>query len=205
MIRVYGSLLSRARIVMAVLEQLELDYELVEVPTLGPKSRSPEYRALNPTGKVPTLVDGDLVLWETQAILFYLARKYGENKLWVDDIATEADLYRWSLFVSNQIEAPALEMMLAVRLAKEDGADQAVIDKAASVVQRHLPVLESHLQDHPYLAGNKLTVADFHGAAVLSWPKLAGFDYTPYPAIARWLTAVLGLPAQKAIQRWQNN
>lgn len=209
MIRVYGSLVSRARIVMAVLEQLELDYQLIDIPTRGAESRSPEYRALNPTGKVPTLVDGELVLWETQAILFYLARQYGDNGLWVDDIAAEADLYRWSLFISNQLEAPALDMMLAVRLARDGVPDQTVIDQAAGIVRRHLPVLEYHLQERQYLAGNapegKLTVADFHGAAVLSWAKLAGFDYTPYPAISRWLKSVMALPAQKAIQRWQNS
>lgn len=210
MIRVYGSLVSRARPVMAVLEHLNLDYELVEIATRSADSRSPEYRALNPTGKVPTLMDGDVVLWETQAILFYLGRQYGEGVLWVDSVAEEADLLRWSLFISNQLESAALDMMLAVRQAPDSGPDQNAIDDAQNTLNAYLPVLEEHLQARDFLAGQStekgcLTVADFYAAMVLSWPKLAGFDYSTYPAIARWLTSILGLPAQKAMQRWQNS
>lgn len=199
MIKVYGGLYSRASMVMCVLETLGLEYENIPMLPRSEATQSEEYRALNPTGKLPTLVDGDLVLWESQAILFYLARKYGDAELWVDTIEQEADLYRWSLFISNQLEVPALDMLLALKYAQGE-PDQAFIDLQAQTLTRFLPVLENHLQGKDYLVSGKLTVADFHGASVMSWPKAAGFDYQPYPAIERWLNRITALPAQEKVR-----
>ncbi|WP_019619939.1 glutathione S-transferase family protein [Amphritea japonica] len=199
MIKVYGGVYSRASMVMCVLETLGLEYENIPMQPRSEATQSDEYRAINPTGKLPSLVDGDLVLWESQAILFYLARKYGNGELWVDTLEKEADLYRWSLFISNQIEVPALEMLLAIKYAQGE-PDQAVIDHQAQILARFLPVLESHLQGKEYLVADKLTVADFHGAAVLSWPKVAGFDLKAYPAINSWLSRILTLPVQKKVR-----
>lgn len=199
MIKVYGGVYSRASMVMCVLETLGLTYESIPMLPRSEATQSKEYRALNPTGKLPTLVDGDLVLWESQAILFYLARKYGDGALWVDTLEQEADLYRWSLFISNQIEVPALDMLLTVKYAQGE-PDQSVIDTQAKMLARFLPVLEAHLQGQEYLVSGKLTVADFHGASVMAWPKVAGFDYTPYPAIDGWLRRILALPVQKKVR-----
>lgn len=199
MIKVYGGIYSRASMVMCVLETLGLEYENIPMLPRSEATQSEEYRALNPTGKLPTLVDGDLVLWESQAILFYLARKYGDATLWVDTLEQEADLYRWSLFISNQLEAPALDMLLAVKYAQGE-PEQSVIDTQAQTLARFLPVLENHLQGEEYLVSGKLTVADFHGASVMSWPKVAGFDYTPYPAVESWLRRILALPVQKKVR-----
>ena len=198
-IKVYGGVYSRASMVMCVLETLGIAYENIPMAPRSEPTRTPEYLALNPTGKLPALVDGDLVLWESQAILFYLARKYGDGLLWVDTLEQEADLYRWSLFISNQIEVPALDMLLAIKYA-EGEPDQTKIAALGKILERFLPVLEQHLQGKNYLVENKLTVADFHGAAVLAWPKLAGFDYSGYPAVKGWLSRILALPEQKLVR-----
>jgi glutathione S-transferase len=200
MITVYGGVYSRANMVMCVLETLGVAYQNVPMAPRSEPTRTPEYLALNPTGKLPTLVDGELVLWESQAILFYLARKYGDGLLWVDTLEQEADLYRWSLFISNQIEVPALDMLLAVKYA--DGEpDESFIDVQRQAIMRFLPVLESHLQDKEYLVAGKLTVADFHGATVLSWPEVAGFDYADYPAVKRWVSRIQALPVQETVRQ----
>ena len=202
MIKVYGSAFSRGSMVMCVLETLGVEYENFAFNPRSEGTQTDDYRQLNPTGKVPTLEDGDLVLWESQAILFYLARKYGDGLLWVDTLEQEADLYRWSLFISNQIEAPALDMLIAVKYAPQGEApDQDKIAGLSAILERFLPVLEEHLQGKEYLVSDKLTVADFHGAQVLSWPKLAGFDYSRYPAVEGWLRGILSLPVQKAVRQ----
>ncbi|MBR9866205.1 MAG: glutathione S-transferase family protein [Oceanospirillales bacterium] len=200
MIKVYGGVYSRANMVMCVLETLGIAYENIPMAPRSESTRSPEYLALNPTGKLPTLVDGDLVLWESQAILFYLARKYGDGLLWVDTLEQEADLYRWSLFISNQLEVPALDMLLAVKYAQGE-PDQSFLAAQTQILERFLPVLEVHLQNSEYLAGGKLTVADFHGAAVISWPKVAGFDYSTYPAVDRWVSRIQALPVQEKVRQ----
>jgi len=200
MIKVYGGVYSRASMVMCVLETLGIAYENTPMAPRSEPTRTPEYLALNPTGKLPALVDGDLVLWESQAILFYLARKYGDGLLWVDTLEQEADLYRWSLFISNQLEVPALDMLLAVKYAQGE-PDHSFIAAQQQILERFLPVLEVHLRDREYLAGGKLTVADFHGAAVIAWPKAAGFDYSAYPAIDRWVSRIQALPAQDKVRQ----
>lgn len=198
MIKVYGGVFSRAGMVMCALEALGVPFENVSMAPGSPETRHPEYLALNPMGKVPTIQDGDLVLWETQAILFYLASRYGDNLLWADTPARVAEIQRWSLFVSNQLEAAALEMLIQAKYS--DGSpDQAVIDKAGVTFDRFLPVLESHLADKPWLAEGKMTVADIHGALVLAWGKLAGFDYSRYPAVNSWIKRVLTSDPQQRV------
>ncbi|MET4000192.1 glutathione S-transferase family protein [Marinobacterium sp. MBR-109] len=198
MIKVYGSVFSRAGMVMLALEELGLEYEAVDMLPRSEQTQSSEYRALNPTGKIPTLVDGDLVLFETQAILFYLARKYGNGRLWGTTPEEEADILRWSLFVSNQMEVPALDMLIQFKFNK-DNPDQSVIERASSELNRFLPTLEQQLQEREWVSGDHFTIADIHGAMVLSWPKLGGFDYSAYPEVHRWIKSVLSHPAQKTL------
>ncbi|MGD9860600.1 MAG: glutathione S-transferase family protein [Marinobacterium sp.] len=198
MIKVYGSVFSRAGMVMLALEELGLEYEAVDMLPRSEQTQSSEYRALNPTGKIPTLVDGDLVLFETQAILFYLARKYGNGRLWGTTPEEEADILRWSLFVSNQMEVPALDILIQFKFNK-DNPDQSVIERASGELNRFLPTLEQQLQGREWISGDHFTIADIHGAMVLSWPKLGGFDYSVYPQVHRWIKSVLSHPAQKKL------
>jgi glutathione S-transferase len=195
MLKVYGSVLSRAGMVMVTLETLELEYELITIGTRSEASKATEYRQINPTGKVPTLQDGEFFLFETQAILYYLVRKYGKGRLWADSIEEEADILRWSLFISNQLEASALDMLLQFKGTLQDSN---AFDKASATLERFLPALEAQLEGKDYLVGDK-TIADIHGAMVLSWPKIAGFDYSPYPNVAAWVRRILSSPENKKV------
>ncbi len=198
MIKVYGSVFSRAGMVMLALEELGLEYEAVDMLPRSEQTASEEYRALNPTGKIPTLVDGDLVLFETQAILYYLARQYGKGRLWADTPAAEADILRWSLYISNQMEVPALDMLIQFKFS-QGNPDQAVIERATAELERFLPLLEQQLSGREWISGDHFTIADIHGAMVLSWPKLAGFDYSAWPEVHRWIKSVLSHPAQERL------
>ena len=198
MIKVYGNVYSRAGMVMLALEELGLEYELVEVQQRSEAARSDEYRRLNPTGKIPTLVDGELVLFETQAILFYLARKYGQGRLWGRTPEEEADILRWSLFVSNQLEVPALALLLQFK-QNSSNPDMQAVERATDELNRFLPVLEQQLRGQEWISGERMTIADIHGATVLSWAKLGGFDYSRYPEVHRWIKSILSHPAQKKL------
>ncbi|MCV6588603.1 MAG: glutathione S-transferase family protein [Marinobacterium sp.] len=198
MIRVYGGIFSRAGMVMCALEALGVEYENIDMAPRSAQTSSPEYRALNPMGKVPTLQDGDLTLWETQAILFYLAASYGDNLLWADTPAKVAEIQRWSLFIGNQLEAAALQMLIQVKYS-DGNPDQAAIDQASQTLEAFLPVLEQHLTGKEWLAEDKMTVADIHGGLVLAWGKLAGFDYSRYPAVNNWIKRLLNCDAQQTL------
>ncbi len=197
MLKVYGTVQSRAAMVLVALEMLGLPYEHIDIATRSEASQSDEYRQLNPTGKVPTLQDGEFVLFETQAILFYLARKYGKGTLWVTTPEEEADLWRWSLYISNQLEVPALDLLLQTKYAGGN-PDLIVIEKAKQAMQRFLPLLEEQLKGKDYLT-DVLTVADIHGATVIGWAKVAGFDFTPYPNVHSWVHRIANTPESKKV------
>lgn len=198
MIKLYGGVYSRGAMVMFALEALGLEYEFEDMTARCAASQTEQYRELNPTGKIPTLVDDELVLWESQAILFYLAQKYGDNKLWADSAEAVAEIYRWSLFISNQLEAVSLDMLLQFKFNKNQ-PDTEVIAQAEKELSRFLPVLDQHLDGREFLAADHLTVADMHGAQILSWPKLAGFDYSAYPNVHSWIKRMLAHPAHKRV------
>ncbi len=199
MIKVYGNVYSRAGIVMCALETLGLEYEYIPYLPKGAEIKSDEYLALNPAGKVPTLVDGDLVLWETQAILFYLADAYGNGQLWGDTAKERADVYRWAFFVSNQLEAFALDLFVQHKFVPEEQRDAAIIARANLELEKNLPILNQQLEGRAYLLGDKPTVADIHGASILSWVKLVGFDMKRYPNIDTWIKRQIKSEAQQKV------
>lgn len=204
MIKVYGGVFSRGSMVMCALETLGVEYEMVSMTARDENTKAAEYRALNPTGKIPTIVDGDLVLFETQAILFYLAQKYGNNTLWADTPEEVAEIYRWSLYVSNQMEVPALELLLQFKYNPNGNGEAEKIDAATAELERFLPVLEMHLEGREFVACDKRTVADIHGASVLAWAKLAGFDYDRYPNTHAWIKRQLKSEAAQRVMAKAN-
>jgi len=199
MIKVYGGVFSRGSMVMCALETLGIEYEMVSMSARDPNTQTAEYRALNPTGKLPTIVDGDLVLFETQAILFYLAQKYGNNLLWADTAEEVAEIYRWSLYVSNQMEVPSLNLLLQMKYSPDGKGDPAKISEANAELDRFLPILEQRLEGREFVACDKRTVADIHGASVLAWAKLSGFDYDRYPNVHAWIKRQLKSEAAQRV------
>lgn len=199
MIKVYGSVYSRASMVMCVLETLGLEYENIPHLPKGKEIKQDDYLTLNPNGKVPTLVDGDLVLWETQAIMFYLVDKYGNGQLWSDNAEGRADIYRWSLFVSNQLELFALDLFIQHKFVPEELRDEAVILRAQAELDKHLPILNAHLEGREFISGTERTVADIHGATILSWAKLVGYDFKQFPNVDAWIKRQIKSEAQQKV------
>jgi glutathione S-transferase len=199
MIKVYGSVYSRACMVMCVLETLGVEYENIPHLPRGAEIKEDAYLTINPAGKVPTLIDGDLVLWETQAIMFYLVDKYGKGELWGNSPEEIADIYRWSLFISNQLEGFALDLFSQYKFFKEENRDPAIIARANSEMDRFMPILESHLEGKEFVSGGKRTVADIHGATILSWAKLVGYDYKRFPNVDAWIKRQIKSDAQQKV------
>ncbi|HWO13666.1 MAG TPA: glutathione S-transferase N-terminal domain-containing protein, partial [Polyangiaceae bacterium] len=88
------------------LRELDIPCELVTVNLLAGENRDPEFLRLNPAGKLPVLVDGDVVLTESVAIVLYLAEKYPHKGLIPTDLAERAQVYRWLLFTATELEQP---------------------------------------------------------------------------------------------------
>jgi glutathione S-transferase/SAM-dependent methyltransferase len=150
-------------------------------------NRSPEYLALNPMGKVPTLTDGDLVLWESSAILCYLARTSG-GPLWPEEPRAQADLLRWMFFGASHLD-PHFTTLVVERLFKAtrgEAADQALCASAERSLARFLPVVEQQLSGQGHLTG-QFGLADITLGCTLDLSPMLGYDLGPWPGVRAWL------------------
>ena len=162
------------------------------------QQRTPEYLALNPTGRTPTLVDGDLVLWESTAIMHYLANQK-PNSLWPNNARARADIMRWQSWQLQHWSKEACEPLVFQRLVKKllnlGPPDAAVVEKGAECLHREARVLDAHLAKQPYLTGTELTLADISVAASIAYSKEAAMPLEPYRHIQDWFARVSALPA----------
>lgn len=165
--KLYGFPPTRTIRVLWMLQELDVDFEYVQVdPTKG-EHRLPEFLAMNPAGKLPVLVDDDFVLTESVAIVLYLAEKYPEKGLLPADLRARAEVYRWLLFTATELEQPIWRIArhthqypIEKRLPAEiPNARQDFLDMAA--------VMEKHLETRSVLVGENETVADFVAAYTL--------------------------------------
>jgi glutathione S-transferase len=173
-----------------------LDLELVDL-TKGAQ-RSPAYLAINPTGRTPTLVDGDFTLWESNAILQYVAGKTA-NPLWPDDARKRADISRWMCWQLAHFGSEACGPLTFQRLVKKllnlGAPDDAIVAAALQAFNRDATMLEGHLGKQQYLVGNALTLADFSVAASLCYAAQAEMPLARYPHLQAWFGRVSSLPA----------
>jgi len=174
---------------------ITLDYEHVDL--LKGASRTPAYLAINPTGRTPSLVDGDFKLGESNAIMQYIAGQK-PNSLWPNDARTRADIMRWQSWQLAHWGAEGCDPLLFNRLVKKlanlGAADEPEIAKAVQCFNRDAAALEAHLAKQPYLVGNDVTLADFSVAAPLFHAQAADFPLAPYPKIREWCGRVSALP-----------
>lgn len=173
-----------------------LQFELVDL-TKG-EQRAPEYLALNPTGRTPVLVDGDFILWESNAILQYLASR-AANAVWPDDVRTRADIMRWQSWQlahwHQEACVPLIWERLIKSIARLGPPDTAVVAKATEAFTREAKVLDAHLAKNAYLVGTAMTLADFSVAAPLFYVKEAELPVGGHPHLEDWFARVSALPA----------
>lgn len=194
--KIYGRVTSSN--VMKVLwaaDELGLDYDRIDAGMNFGVVDSEEYRSMNPNGRVPTLVDGDLVLWESNVIVRYLAAKHGKGTLWPEELSTRADLERWMDWqqtVQNITFTPVFWGL--VRTPPSD-RDQSAIDAAVIQSIAAMQILEAHLQGRNWIGGDKLTMADFPvGPNIHRFFNLP-FDRPDLPNLKKLYDRMCGRPA----------
>jgi glutathione S-transferase len=151
------------------LQELDVPFESVEVRLLEGAAQKPEYLALNPTGKLPTLVDGDFVVTETLAIVVYLAEKYPQKGLLPTDLKQRTQLNRWMSFVITELEQPLWRIARNSFLYPEQRRQPADIEIAKGEFRKMAAVLEAHMQGREFLIGDRVSVGDFITAHTLDW------------------------------------
>lgn len=172
----------------AVAKYLESPVEFVRIDLAKGEHQTPEYLAINPNGKVPALVDGDINLWESHAIMAHLAVQAGSD-LWPSDSGQQIEVLRWLLWdvahFSRHAGTLFFERVIKPNFGRGE-PDQAAIEEATGFFKRFAGVLDSHLADNDYLVDNRLTIADFGVACMLPNAEAAQFPLDGCDNIIRW-------------------
>jgi glutathione S-transferase len=194
MIKLYGHPFSRAHRVLWMLKEQNLPFEHDPIDFRNRGAHTPDYLTINPNGRVPALVDGDLVLFESLAINLYLARRYG-GAVAPQSAAEEALATQWSFWGANEIEHALIFTAANLWLFAPADRRPAQAQQGLRKLDRPFKVIDAHLAARPFLLGDRFTVADLNVSAILSLGALAGIDFSTYPALQAWLTTCLERPA----------
>ncbi len=194
MLKIYGTLSSRATRCLWMLEEMGQPYELVEKSAHPDDLQTAEYLRLNPNARIPTLVDGDLVVWESLAINLYLAQKY-EGPMHSGSPEVQAQATQWSIWATLELETLAMDLLHHRALLAELAREASHAERDELLLQKPLGVLNGALVGREYLLGNDFTVADLNLAAILRWAKVAGLDFSSVPEVERWLDVCFARPA----------
>jgi GSH-dependent disulfide-bond oxidoreductase len=181
-----------------MLEELGLEYELVPVDIQKGEQKTPEFLAMNPNHKIPVLVDGDLTIFESGAILIYLVEKSG--KFQPKDLRNKYEVLEWLMFQMASVGPMFGQANHFLKYAPEkiEYPTKRYVDES----NRLLGVLETRLSQAPYLGG------EYGIADISTWPWVragqnAGFvDLSKYPNVKRWFDAIASRDAVKrALQK----
>ncbi len=152
-----------------MLQELGVDFESITVNLATGEHRRPEFLKINPAGKIPVLVDDDLVLTESVAIVLYLAEKYPHKGLLPTDTKQRSQVYRWLLFAATELEQPLWRISRHTALYPEHLRLPAEVSLARQDFTDMVVVLEDHMQGRRFIVGDTVTVADFVCAYTLDW------------------------------------
>lgn len=150
-----------------MLGELGLAHEQIEAGGSAGGLASPEFLAKNPTGRIPVLEDGGLIIWESHAILRYLAAKYGPGTLWPEAPAVRSEADRWMDWSQTALQVAFMDLFWGFYRTPEDDRDEAFIERACLRCDRLFELLDDHLETRLFLAGNTFTMADIPAGATL--------------------------------------
>lgn len=198
---------SNARRVMMAAIHLDLQLDLTEINLMDAGDRH-RLAALNPNGMLPVLQDGEFILWESCAIMQYLAdTTVGGEALYPRDPAQRADVNRWMLWACQHF-APAISVLTWENIwkGKTGGGARDPLEVARGTVDlaRHAAVLDRHLRAHAWVAGDALSLADFALAAPLMYAGPARLPLDGYIHLAAWHARIRQLPAWRQTEKdWE--
>ncbi|MDB4946373.1 MAG: putative glutathione S-transferase-like protein [Labilithrix sp.] len=185
--------------VVAIAHEVGVPLEVVDVALFKGESHTPAILAKNPNGKVPILEDGDFVLWESAAMLAYIAAKAGRADLAPTTLRERAEVDRWTAWEGAHF-SPAIRKVAFERIVKKlaglGAPDEAAIRSGSEEFATRAAVLEQSLGSKEYVCG-RLTIADFALAPYAALTASIGLDFEPYPKAKAWLERMAARDSMK--------
>jgi glutathione S-transferase len=175
--------------------ELGLEYERIDTGMQYGVNNTPEYKAMNPNGLVPTIDDDGFILWESHAIVRYLARKHGMGSLWPGDPRAAADADRWMEWYSTSLWQHVRPIFWTLVRTPPEKRNMGEVEEHRQKLGGLLAIADARLKDRDYLAGASFTMADIPlGVACFRWFNLP-IERPALGNLAHWFTRISHRPA----------
>ena len=195
-LKLYGYPISgNAYKVRLLLAFLNLPYEAINVDLMAGDTLTPEFKQLNPRGQVPVLCDGDVVIWDSMAILVYLARRYGNGEWLPNDAVQEAQVMQWLAVSENELLYGLARARSTLLLKRPFNLEQCQREGKAG-----LDVMEQHLATNAWLVAGQPTIADIACYPYVLLAPVGEVSLEPYPNVRQWLARMAALPNWVAME-----
>ena len=177
--------------------ELGIEYERIDAGLAFGVNNTPEYKAMNPNGLVPTIDDDGFVLWESHAIVRYLARKHGTGTLWPDEPRTAADADRWMEWYSTTLWLNVRPIFHTLVRTPPEKRNMALVEEHRKLLAANWSIVDAQLARNDYLAGSSFTIGDIPmGVAAYRWFNLP-IERVSLPNVERWYQRLTQRPAFK--------
>ena len=178
---------SNVRKVLWCAEELALPYEREEAGGAFGVVDTPQYRALNPNGRVPLIEDGDFVLWESNAIVRYLAARYGSDTSWYQrDVCVRAQADKWMDWTTSTFAGPFRDLFWGMLRTPAEQQDWVLINGASKTCAELLSIVDQALSEKPYLSGDEIGMGDIPlGSFIYAWFEMP-IERPSMPHLEAW-------------------
>ena len=198
MLKVWGRRSSaNVQKVMWLVGELQLAHE--HIPAGGPYgvTSEPKFRAMNPNGLVPVIEDDGLVMWESNAILRYIAAVYGKDRFWFADPKTRAPIDQWEEWAGTTFQPNIIGLFVSYWRTPEHQRNPNAIRNLQQRTENNLRLLDTELATRPYVAGDTLTLADIASGVHMYRYYTMGTPYPSLPNVEAWYKRLAERPAYR--------
>ena len=204
-LHIWGRISSiNVRKVVLAAQWLGLDFQRTDAGLSYGINKTPAYLRMNPNGQIPVLQDGDFTLWESNVIVRYLCAKHSFGKLYPENVQQRFDAERWMDWQQTTMNNVGRAAFVEWIRTPGDKPDMAVIAKSVASTEPQLAMLDAHLAQRPFMAGEFMTMADFPIACEMHrwWglpPAHPALPRSAYPHLSRWYAGVCAQPASTGV------
>ena len=200
MLRIWGRISSvNVQKVVWCCDEIGLAYERIDAGGTFGKNNTPEYLAMNPNGLVPVIDDDGFILYESNAIVRYLAAKHSANALWPTDLKERADVDRWMEWQATGYTPSMVQAFWQLVRTAPEKRDAAVVEASREKGEKHSAILDAHLAGREFIAGRSFSTADIVvGCAAHRWLNLP-LTRVPRPNLERWYASLKSRPGSRQV------
>ena len=200
MLKIWGRLSSvNVQKVVWCCDEIGLPYERVDAGGAFGLNNTPEYLAKNPNGLVPVVEDDGFVLYESNAIVRYLAAKHALGTLWPQDERARADVDRWMEWQSTGLTPAMTQVFWQLIRTPAEKRDLSAVEASRAKTEKHVAILDAHLRGRDFVAGNAFSAADIViGCATHRWLHLP-IARERRPDLERWYAMLKSRPGSRQV------